>query len=238
MRRVAVVLLLALAPTALARAEDAPTAGPPTRKKPAPKPARHRTPRPPPSPRPQLLPADPEAGGGVAEDLSVRPSGAPHAEGEYGGVVPGVAPAHRPEEGRRHRRAPLKGQLSWIGFQAKDGGAQLFFQSAGPFELSQRVEGGVLVAHLAGLSGLGPNTQRTVDTRYFDNPLAGIVAHRVGARVGHKGEVDHPGGVEVRLTFKNPREARQGTVRTSSEPDGLFYAYLDLGEGAEGTPAQ
>src|SRR3954465_5925993 len=93
----------------------------------------------------------------------------PHKEGQYGGVTPGeTAPAvaARPPKAKR---PPPKGTLTWVGFEAKDGGAEVFFQSVAPFELTQRVEGSQLVVHLA-LSRLGANTWRQVDTRFFDNP--------------------------------------------------------------------
>src|ERR1041385_8880146 len=49
-----------------------------------------------------------------------------HPEGEYGGVTPGQKPD------LRNQPRPVKGALSWIGFEAKNGGAELFFSSAPP----------------------------------------------------------------------------------------------------------
>lgn len=146
-------------------------------------------------------------------------NGAPQQrrEGEYGGVTPG-----RPDPGARPakpRRPPPKGTLTWIGFEAKDGGAQLFLQSVAPFEVTQRMEGATLVIH-ASLQRLGGNTWRPVDTRFFDNPLANIVAKRARTKRG----------IDVRVTFKDPKAARQGTVRTATEPDGYHYAYITFSE--------
>lgn len=149
-----------------------------------------------------------------------------HKEGEYGGVTPGSRPDPR------HQPRPTKGVLSWIGFEAKDGGAELFMQSAGAFEIAQHIEGSTVVAHLS-LRALGHNTWRQIDTRYFDNPLAGVRATTVGAARAAKGRPAHGAGIEVRINFKNAKDARVGTVRTATEADGLFYTYLTFPEGAE-----
>lgn len=155
------------------------------------------------------------AGSALAQP-KVEPRG-PHREGEYGGVIPGVKPDAK--DGKKAKK-PTKGTLSWIGFEAKDGGAQVFFQSIAPFELSQRVEGGVVVVTLS-LTRLGTNTWRQVDTRFFDNPLSMITA-----KLAKKKKA-----TEVRITFKNPKDAKDGTLRTATEADGMYYAYLSFPEG-------
>lgn len=156
---------------------------------------------------------------------------APHKEGEYGGVVPGQKPepSARPA---KPRKPPPKGTLTWIGFEAKDGGAQLFFQSVAPFAVQQHMEGTTLVAHLA-LTRLGGNTWRPIDTRFFDNPLAGVAARVVGANRATKVRPARGAGIDVRITFKNPKDAREGTLRVATEADGMHYAYLTFPEGAE-----
>lgn len=156
--------------------------------------------------------------------LSARRSGQPNAEGDYGGVTPGV------DQSKRNRPKPptSKGSLSWLGFASKNGGAEVFFQSAATFEIDQRVDGGVLSVRLHGLTRQVRNTRRPIDTRFFDNPLARITANVV------KGK--NP-GVDVRITFKNAKDAKAGTVRMTTEADGLFYLYLSFPEGAEQTPA-
>jgi len=155
----------------------------------------------------------------------------PHREGEYGGVVPGQ-PQQPNTKPARPKRPPPKGTLTWIGFEAKNGGAQVFFQSMGPFEVTQRMEGATLLVHLS-LTRLGQNTWRLVDTRFFDNPLAGLVARGVGARRGTKKTAARTAGIDVRITFKNPKDAREGKLHTGTEADGMFYAYLDFPEGTE-----
>ncbi|MEO8553258.1 MAG: hypothetical protein ABI678_24965, partial [Kofleriaceae bacterium] len=92
-----------------------------------------------------------------------------HSEGDYGGVKPGVPP----RQDHKVKRPPTKGTLSWIGFEAKDGGgAEIFLQSVAPFEVAQRVDNGALVVDLGGLDKLGQNTWREVDARFFDTPIA------------------------------------------------------------------
>jgi len=136
-------------------------------------------------------------------------------EGDYGGVKPGAAPTG---DGRRSaKQVPRKGALSWIGFEPKGGGADVFLQSAGAFEVAQRVEAGVLVVRLSGLSQLGHNTWRFIDTRFFETPIAQIVAKRTGGRGA---------GIEVRIRFKRTSDAREAAIRTATEADGLYYAYL------------
>jgi hypothetical protein len=160
---------------------------------------------------------------------------APHQEGQYGGVTPGEPDAHaghEPAKPGKPKRPPSKGTLTWIGFEAKDGGAEVFFQSVAPFELSQRVDGTSLVIHL-NLSHLGHNTWRQIDTRFFDNPLSGIVARSVTSARASKDHPAHAAGIEARIAFKNPKDAKEAAVRTTTEADGMYYAYLTFPEGTE-----
>lgn len=157
----------------------------------------------------------------------------PHKEGQYGGVTPGEAPPRDPSaKPARPKRPPPRGTLTWIGFAAKDGGAEVFFQSVAPFEVSQRLEGNSLIVHLS-LTHLGHNTWRQIDTRFFDNPLSGIVARAVGAIRAAKGRPARGAGIDARIAFKNARDAKEATVRTATEADGMYYAYLTFPEGAE-----
>lgn len=162
----------------------------------------------------------------------------PHREGQYGGVTPGEAqPRDTAGKPARPRRPPPRGTLTWIGFSARDGGAEVFFQSIAPFEVTQRIEGGALIVHLS-LTRMGHNTWRQIDTRFFDNPLSGIVARAVGAARATKDRKAHPAGIEVRIAFKSARDAREASVRTATEADGMYYTYLTFPEGSEPkTPA-
>ena len=152
----------------------------------------------------------------------------PKKEGDYGGVVPGQKPEAKPG---KPKRPPAKGTLTWIGFEAKDGGAQLFFQSIAPFEVTQKMVGSTLVATLS-LTKLAPNTWRQIDTRYFDNPLSGVIA-----KPPHRGKKGGP-TIEVQINFKNPKDAHEGSLRTGSEADGMFYAYLSFPAGTPSDAAK
>lgn len=160
----------------------------------------------------------------------------PHTEGQYGGVTPGEAQPHDDGKPGKPRHPPPKGTLTWIGFEAKDGGAEVFFQSVAPFELSQRIEGSTLVVHL-GLTRLGQNTWRQIDTRFFDNPLSGILAKAVGAARATKDRRAHGAGIDARIAFKSAKDAHEATLRTATESDGMYYAYLSFPEGTGPKPA-
>jgi hypothetical protein len=167
------------------------------------------------------------------EDNTVAIAPVPqHNEGTYGGVTPGVAPN---ADGKKPKRPPSKGTLSWIGFEAKDGNAEIFLQSVAPFEVTQRVDNGALVVDLAGLDKLGQNTWREVDARFFDTPVARMTAKRVGAA---RGKNAHAAGIEVRITFKNTKDAHEGSLRAANEADGMYYQYLSFaGGGGTVTPS-
>jgi hypothetical protein len=151
--------------------------------------------------------------GTASAETKAAASNGPHPEGEYGGVIPG-------QKGEKPKKLPSRGTLSWIGFEANGGGAKVFFQSPGQFEITQHVEGSTLVVSLM-LQRMGPNTWRQVDTRFFDNPLSGIVAKTARKKKG----------IEVRISFKNPKDAHEATLSTKTEADGLYYAYLTFPEG-------
>jgi hypothetical protein len=160
-----------------------------------------------------------------------------HPEGEYGGVTPGEAPPSHPDEhpgGKaRKPRPPPRHTLTWIGFEAKDGDAHLFFQAAEPFTAVQYVDHDTLVVVLEGLRHMRHNTRRPLDTRFFDQPVARVVARPVGARRAGKAGPGHKAGVMIRIWFKDPKAVREGAIRTATEADKLFYTYLDI-QGAGG----
>ncbi|HTJ44741.1 MAG TPA: hypothetical protein VL463_21695, partial [Kofleriaceae bacterium] len=142
-------------------------------------------------------------------------------EGEYGGVTPGEKPAQPDTAKPKHKRPPPKDELTWIGFQAKDGGGgELFFQAPAQFTVTQHVEKGMVVVTLSGLRRQVKNARRPLDTRYFDTSIARVTARPRGSK-----------GIEVRIAFKSPKDAHEAQVRTATEPDGMFYAYLDFGAG-------
>jgi hypothetical protein len=165
----------------------------------------------------------------VAQPAEAPPEGTAKREGEYGGITPGQAPAT--EKGGKHKRAPARQSLNWVGFTPKEGGsAELFFQAADAFEVSQRMEGNTLVVVLEGLKKQARNTRRPLDTRFFDTAIARVSTKVVRAKRGKKG------GVEVRIAFKDVKDAHEGSVRTDKGADGQFYAYLSFGPPS--TPGQ
>jgi hypothetical protein len=145
-----------------------------------------------------------------------------NAEGEYGGVQPGEG---KKPDSKKAKKPPPKGTLSWIGFDTKDGGSQVFFQSVAAFEVSQRIDKGTVVVTLSGLTKLGHNTWRPIDTRFFETPIARITAKKKGK------------SVEVRVAFKNGKQAAQGSVRTATEADGMYYAYVTFAGGGSSSDA-
>jgi len=153
-----------------------------------------------------------------------------HSEGEYGGVSPDHP--SKPDPNTKPTKKPSPGTLSWIGFEAKDGSAEVFFQSIAPFELAQHVENGALVVELTGVNRLGQNTWRPIDTHFFENPLSRIAARRVGAARATKAGPAHAAGIEVKIAFKNATDAKEGATRTATEADGYYYAYLSFGGAA------
>jgi hypothetical protein len=108
-----------------------------------------------------------------AQDAPANSPSTTNPEGDYGGVHPGQP--HKVEPGKKQKKPPPKGTLSWIGFEAKDGGSEIFLQSVAPFEVSQRVDGSTLVVTLTGVSRLGANVWRPIDTRFFDTPVSRMV---------------------------------------------------------------
>lgn len=154
-----------------------------------------------------------------------------HKEGEYGGVEPGQTPT---ANGKKHK-APPKNTLNWVGFEAKDGGASVFFQAANPFEVSQHVEGSQLVAMLT-LPRMGPNAWRALDTRFFENPLSRIDAKSVSAHGATKTAAAHGAGIEVRFSFKTASDAKEAAMRTNTEADGQYYVYLTFPQGTQIAP--
>jgi hypothetical protein len=169
------------------------------------------------------------AGALVAAPVAAQPAegGEVRKEGQYAGVKPGVG-LDKPT------RAPKKKSLLWVGFTAKDGGgSELFFRAVEPFGVSQRVEGKTLIVVLEGLKSQARNTRRPLDTRFFESSIARVTTRKVGARRARKGVAGHPAGIEVRITFKDARDLREGNLRTDTGADKMFYAYLGFGPGSE-----
>lgn len=151
----------------------------------------------------------------------------PHREGVYSGVRP-IAPDA--EHRVKHRHARAKKTLHWIGFQQRDGMHEVFLAAAEPFTVEQRVEGGALVLSVAGLTKLGPNARRPVDTSYFDGPVTRITAKVRKARRAHKGQPATTAGVDLTLSFRDGKAA-PGQLHSDTDSDGMHYVYLTLATG-------
>ena len=175
-----------------------------------------------------MEPPPPADYGEVAQKPPGPTPAAQHKEGEYGGVEPGQTATG---QGVKKKKTPPKSTLNWIGFEAKDGAATVFFQAAGPFEVTQHVENGQLVAML-GLPHMGPNAWRQVDTRFFENPLSGVVARQVSARRATKTSSAHGAGIEVRFSFKMAGDVKDAAMRTATEADGQYYVYFAFPPGS------
>lgn len=155
------------------------------------------------------------------------PGGTRKQEGDYGGVNPS-APSMQAAD--KPIRQPPKKTLTWLGFTARDdGGAELFAQAATPFTAQQRIEGKTLVVLLAGLPKQARNTRRPLDTRFFDTAIARVTARTARAVRARKGAPGRPAGVEIRITFKDPRDAKESALRADTGEDGLHYTYLSFG---------
>lgn len=153
--------------------------------------------------------------------------GTHHEEGQYGGVNPTGTPSPDAKLTR-----PPAHTLGWVGFAAKDGAGEVFFQAAQPFQLTQRVEGGAVIVTIDGLTKLTRNVRRPLDTRFFDAPIDRITAKAVKKARARKGHPGHPAGVEVRIAFRAGTPVSEGVVRTATEKDGLYYAYLTFAAAA------
>jgi hypothetical protein len=148
-------------------------------------------------------------------------------EGDYSGVSPGEPAATTAKKVKAGAST-----LTWVGFAAQDGGgAQIFFQGTSRFAASQRLEGSTLVVEIEGLKRMATNTRRPLDTRFFESTEARVTARAVRARKKTRKAPARKGGIEVRITFKNAADAREGNLRQETAPDGTFVIYLDLGAG-------
>jgi hypothetical protein len=158
-----------------------------------------------------------EAGEADEGDGPEAPSGpaAAHAEGDYGGVVPGKPrkSGFKPGKGKR----PI---VSWIGHVPRGSGSRLFVQLTKSTDHAQQVVGRELVVTIRGARFGSSNERRRLDTRFFPTSVAQVVPR--AAR----------GGVALHIQFKNPADAATAPAQLSQEQDGYYYLYLDFGAGA------
>ena len=144
----------------------------------------------------------------------------PHREGEYGGVVP-------PGKEKGRKKKSRRPTVTWIGFQASDGGARVFLQMTGEPKVEQKrvLTKLIVTVHNARLNLR--NNARTLETAYFGTAVAKVRARTVRRR-GKR-------AVEVHVLFKGPAQEAQTTTEVGV--DGYRYLYLDFGGGtaADGT---
>jgi hypothetical protein len=173
-------------------------------------------------------PEDEPAEADAPEPAQRRGPAAPtKREGDYSGVSPGEPAASAAKKVKAGAST-----LTWVGFAAQDsGGAQIFFQGTSRFSASQRLEGTTLVVDIEGLRRMATNTRRPLDTRFFESSVARVTAKAVRARKKTRKAPARKAGIEVRITFKSPADAREGNLRQETAPDGTFVIYLDLGTG-------
>jgi len=149
-----------------------------------------------------------------------------HKKGVYGGVAPGkpVAKVYRKKRPVKNR-SKRKNRVTWVGFQPTDNGkSRVFVQLTSDVGYSQKVVGDTLVISLEGARFGSRNARRFLDTRFFDTALARVVADRPRIGKRRRGR-----GVEVRITFKNPADASEGSASMATdEVDGYTYLFLDF----------
>lgn len=148
-----------------------------------------------------------------------------HAEGEYGGVVPGRVQGQTPQKPQKPKKAKKRTPtVSWVGYQPLEGGAaRVFVQANAALTYDQKVVGDELVVTLPGVKLNTRNNARPLDTTYFDSRVASVSA-KVVKRRGKR----QPGGVEVRVKFKKGG-AMPADAHVETGPDGATYLYLDFG---------
>lgn len=163
------------------------------------------------------------AGGELRAQEQEQEQAAPTAEkpaGTYQGVAPGEGVAAHPP---RRGRTPT---VTWLGFQPQPGGAaRVFVQLDRDVSHAQEVRGGELVISLAGARVARSNTERFLDTRFFDTPVERVSIERARRRPGGS---KRGRGLELVVRFKNPADAREAAVEMATRKDGYTYLTVDV----------
>ena len=158
---------------------------------------------------------------------AAQPQVVPKKEGEYGGVIPG--------KGTTKKRKG-KNALSWVGFQPKDDGAvRIFVQLSNEVPFDQAVRNGVLYIKLQGAKYRNRNARRRLDTRFSDTSISRVTTRYVRKRRARKGRPAQSAGVEIRIQFKKPDDAREARTELVAEKDGYTYLFLDFDGSGGGT---
>lgn len=156
-----------------------------------------------------------------------------HPRGVYGGVQPGVAvdkvyKKRRPVLNRK-RVSTKRPVVRWVGFQRNSGNSRLFVQLSAATEYSQRLEGTTLIVSMPNARLGGSNARRPLDTRFFETPVLRAVAKPFRKRRAR--------GVDLHITFKDPKDASEASATVSTGDDGFSYLFLDVGQTRSGSTA-
>lgn len=172
---------------------------------------------------PGAAPAEKDAPAAASEDA---PPSTVHHEGDYGGVSPDQA--KNPADGKPAGRTARKGRASnrllvtWVGFQAREGGAaRVFVQLNAEATYDQKLVGDALVVFVAGARLGQRNHGRFIDTSFFETAVTRVEGKNVPARRGAKA------GVELTVHFKKG-SARLAEVKEEAAADGHRYLFLDF----------
>lgn len=151
----------------------------------------------------------------VADDQGSKPAPAvakleaPATGAEvYIGVSPGSTnknPLPKPET-----NAP---QLVWTGFQPSEAGGRVFLQTTTPVTFDLKDSGKQLALTLHNCRIHLKNNERSLDTSFFDTPVAGIKTRQ------------HKRDVEVVISLKS---AMTAVPRMEEGPDGTKFVVLDF----------
>jgi hypothetical protein len=180
--------------------------------------------------------AAPPAAGQDFEPTGPAAAAAARAQiGKYGGVVPGDTEAKRAAAHRARAGGPPV--VGWIGFQPLEAGrSRVFVQLSRDAQADQELVGNTLMVTVAGARLGSTNSRRPLDTRFFDTAVAMVTPKRVGRQRARKGRAAHAAGVQLAIEFKQPGDARAASVRTTLEPDGHRYLFIDFEPGTAPKP--
>jgi hypothetical protein len=169
--------------------------------------------------------AAPADASGDADEAEARPAPSNvHHEGDYGGVTPEHAknPEGKAHASRKTRAASNRLLVTWVGFQAKEGGAaRVFVQLSAEATHEQKLVGDAFVVFVAGARLGQRNHGRFIDTSFFDTSIARVEGKNVPAHRGSKA------GVELTVHFKKGA-AKNPDVKEETGADGKRYLFLDF----------
>jgi hypothetical protein len=147
-----------------------------------------------------------------------------HREGDYGGVTPERAknPEAKGHAARKGRRAANRLLVTWVGFEAREGGAaRVFLRLSADATYEQKLVGDSVVVFVAGARLGQRNHGRFIDTSFFDTAIARVQGKNVPARRGSKA------GVELTVHFKKGA-AKLPDIKSETGADGDRYLFLDF----------